>query len=478
MPPDSDFTVIIVGGSIAGLTLSHCLNAAGIRNIVLEKHVEIAAQVGASIGVLPNGGRILDQLGVFPKIEKLIEPLTSAHISYPDGYTLTSDYPVTVKERFGRPMAFLTRQELIRVLYDSFEDPSHIHVNQRVARVQQGKDSVRVTTEDGTSYEGDLVVGADGVHSKVRAEMWSFHNSPELARVAVREHRALTVEYSCIFGVSSATPGLNIGEQAAAFADGFTIMTYLGLGGRVYWFVVEKLDRKYTYPHIPRFTTQDAITGCERLGGVWLRNSVHFADVWRNRETFAMTALEEAVLRPWSSGRIVCIGDSIHKMTPNLGQGANLAIEDAAELANTLHAMLTSRTPTHRNPSSASTDKSTHPRRPSTPQLTSHLQSFEANHLARATHIVRMSALMSRLHARQGLFYTFLGRYIAPLFPSLPAELISAVVHGAPVLGFLPVPPREATGWVLLERGRGVLLGVVAVFGCILSGVAFLRFVR
>lgn len=97
---ESKFKVIIVGGSISGLTLSHCLNAAGISNIVLEKHTDITAQVGASIGVLPNGAKILDQLGLFSRIEKLIEPLTRAHIAYPDGYVLASDYPVTVKERY------------------------------------------------------------------------------------------------------------------------------------------------------------------------------------------------------------------------------------------------------------------------------------------------------------------------------------------------------------------------------------------
>ncbi|KAL3464879.1 hypothetical protein BJX64DRAFT_275549 [Aspergillus heterothallicus] len=462
MSSATDFRVIIVGGSIAGLTLSHCLNAAGIDNIVLEKHAEIASQVGASIGVLPNGGRILDQLGVFPKIEKLIEPLTSAHISYPDGFTLQSDYPVTVKERFGRPMAFLTRQELIQVLHSSFEDASHIHVNQKVARVQQGKDRIRVVTEDGLSYEGDLVVGADGVHSKVRSEMWSFSNSPDLARISLREHKALTVEYSCIFGVSSAITGLEVGEQVASFHDGLTVMTYQGLGGRVYWFVIEKLDRKYTYPHIPRFTQQDAINGCERLGGVWLRNTVHFQDVWANRETFAMTALEECVLRPWHSGRIVCIGDSIHKMTPNLGQGANLAIEDAAELANFLHAMLTARRTS----------------KPSSHEINDLLQSFESKQVKRAAHIVKMSAVMSRLHARQGLFYTILGRYVPPYFPNLPAELISLVVDGAAVLNYLPVPPREATGWQLMNQLRTLALAVLAFFACLFTGIAFLRLVR
>lgn len=73
---------------------SHCLNAAGISNVALEKHIDTTAQVGALIGVLPNGAKILDQLGMFSRTEKLIEPLTCAHIAYPDGYVLASDYPV------------------------------------------------------------------------------------------------------------------------------------------------------------------------------------------------------------------------------------------------------------------------------------------------------------------------------------------------------------------------------------------------
>jgi FAD dependent monooxygenase len=158
-------------------------------------------------------------------------------------------------------------------------------------------------------------------------------------------------------------------------------------------------------------------------------------------------------------------------MTPNLGQGANLAIEDAAELANALHAMVTSHRT--RNPSTQ-----TKVSKPSTSSVTTALTSFERKHLSRAMHIVNMSARLSRLHARQGLFYTILGRYIPPLFPSLPAELISAAVYGAPVLEFLPVPPREATGWVLLDRLRGIVLVVLGVFACLVSGLAVLRVVR
>jgi 2-polyprenyl-6-methoxyphenol hydroxylase-like FAD-dependent oxidoreductase len=81
--------VIIVGGSIAGLTLAHCLHHSNIDIVVLEARKEIAPQVGASIVVLPNGARILDQLGVFDDIFAMVEPLQN-------GLTWTGDGKLVV----------------------------------------------------------------------------------------------------------------------------------------------------------------------------------------------------------------------------------------------------------------------------------------------------------------------------------------------------------------------------------------------
>jgi flavin-dependent dehydrogenase len=72
--------VIIVGGSIAGLTLAHCLYHNDVDFVVLEAHNEIAPQIGASIVILPNGARILDQLGIFDDIFAMVEPLQNALI--------------------------------------------------------------------------------------------------------------------------------------------------------------------------------------------------------------------------------------------------------------------------------------------------------------------------------------------------------------------------------------------------------------
>lgn len=97
--PAGRFKVIIVGGSIAGLTLAHCLSRAGIDWVILERKDNVAPQEGASVGIMPNGGRILDQLGLFDAIEELIEPLDSVHVCYPDGFKFTSRYPKLLRER-------------------------------------------------------------------------------------------------------------------------------------------------------------------------------------------------------------------------------------------------------------------------------------------------------------------------------------------------------------------------------------------
>jgi 2-polyprenyl-6-methoxyphenol hydroxylase-like FAD-dependent oxidoreductase len=78
--------VIIVGGSIAGLALAHCLHTnPNIDYVVLEGGAEMAPQVGASIVVLPNGARILDQLGIWDDIMAMIEPLAQALTWTDDG---------------------------------------------------------------------------------------------------------------------------------------------------------------------------------------------------------------------------------------------------------------------------------------------------------------------------------------------------------------------------------------------------------
>lgn len=95
------FRVVIVGGSVAGLTLAHCLWKSNIDFVVLQAYKEIAPQVGASIGILANGARILDQLGIFDDVLSAVEPLKHSSFWADSGKLLmSSESPKILHERF------------------------------------------------------------------------------------------------------------------------------------------------------------------------------------------------------------------------------------------------------------------------------------------------------------------------------------------------------------------------------------------
>lgn len=122
-------------------------------------------------------------------------------------------------------------------------------------------------------------------------------------------------EYSCIYGISSAVPELLKGEQVTRFYDGLTILTFHGKEGRVFWFVIQKLDKKYYYPKCPRFDKRDAEVACERLESCKVWDGATFGDLWARREVYSMMVLEENVFQHWHFGRIVCLGDSMLKVS-------------------------------------------------------------------------------------------------------------------------------------------------------------------
>ncbi|KAF7585433.1 hypothetical protein BBP40_010953, partial [Aspergillus hancockii] len=241
---------------------------------------------------MPNGGRILEQLGLYDQIEELVEPLDTAHVLYPDGYSFNSRYPKLLRDRFGFPLAFLDRQKLLEILHTSLPQNGKIKTNKTVVHIKHLEDRVLVETTDESCYEGDIVVGADGVHSKVRAEMWRLANSlvPGLFKEA---ERGLSVEYACIFGISSPNPHLNPGQQISCYNDGWSVLSVVGKKGRTFWFLFIKLEKRYVYGAAPRFVPKDASFHCERLSEEPFWGGVKFGDVWERREVFDMTPLEE-----------------------------------------------------------------------------------------------------------------------------------------------------------------------------------------
>lgn len=128
----------------------------------------------------------------------------------------------------------------------------------------------------------------------------------------------MTVEYACVFGISSPIPGLLTGEHVNSYSNGLCVITFHGKDGRVFWFIIKKLPHKFLYPNTPRYSASDAADFCDRLSSTRVWKDIRVADLWKNKICASMTALEEGILETWSFDRIVLFGDSIHKVCCSL----------------------------------------------------------------------------------------------------------------------------------------------------------------
>lgn len=234
--------------------------------------------------------------------------------------------------------------------------------------------------------------------------------------------------------------GLEPGEQINALLDGVTIVTIHGKNGRLYWFVIQKLKEKYTYPNSPRYTKDDTMVAAEQLKHLRFHKHLTFGQLWDNRETASMTALEENTFKTWHHGRLALLGDSVHKMTPNIGQGANMAIEDAAALTNLLRNLLTQ----------GGTSL------PTGTQINTLLDQYRTIRYERVDSIYRSSRFLVRFQARDGILNSLLSRYYAPHAGDLPAEMASKTIADGVVCDFLPLPKRSGAGWGKYRRKRSI----------------------
>ncbi|GME33698.1 Monooxygenase FAD-binding protein [Neofusicoccum parvum] len=316
-----------------------------IDYVILEAYPTVAPQLGASIGLLPSGLRILDQLGCFERLRAMVGNCYYQNVLRRfDGRVLAKKKPITFSERLenkiGYPQMFIDRQMLLQVLFDNLKFKDRVLTQKRVTHVDTTEGCVHVRTQDGCTYSGDIVVGADGIHSAVRNEMWRNANEANSNLFHSDELSRLQSDSKCIFGISKRPSGLQAGPiQINAFFDGWNYMMLSAPQDRLYWFFFNGME-KASGKDIPKFTKEDEVRLAKQHFGDYVTETTTFEDIYNNRQCSTLVAVEEHVFARWHFGRIIVIGDAAHKVHPITAQGGNSAMETAAALVNALRRKL------------------------------------------------------------------------------------------------------------------------------------------
>ncbi|KAF7532752.1 hypothetical protein G7054_g7705 [Neopestalotiopsis clavispora] len=342
----SRHSVIIVGGGLTGLVLALMLQRINVDYVLLEAYDSVTPNVGASIGLWPNGLRVLDQLGVYDDIRAAAQPVDRSIIR--DGRSgtrlTTRKYGPVIQARHGYVNMFMERYELLRVLHRHIIDKDRLLINKKVVRVNTQDDIATVLTRDGSFFEAQIVVGADGVHSSVRGEMWRNADESDTGAIPKCDRENIRCEHACIFGTAKPISDFKQGEVVSASLEGASAGVMVGPKQQLFtfwfWQLPEEM-RSCSIDAIPHFGNEEKQHQLKRAAQITMADSgLRFQEVIENLQYSVATALPHFVLRRWHFGRMIVIGDAAHKFNPLVGQGGNSCIESCASLVNALEATL------------------------------------------------------------------------------------------------------------------------------------------
>jgi salicylate hydroxylase len=315
--------IAVIGGGLGGLSAALSLYRAGFDVGVYEQAPELN-EVGGGINMGPNAARILYRLGLGEGLDRDgVKPAGMHQRRWDDGRTLQKGplNPLCI-ELYGAPHMTLHRADLQRIIASGLP-AERIHLGHRLTGLIDRGETVEAEFANGARIIADVLVGADGIHSTVRAILFGAQDPQFAGCVAYR---------GLVPAERIADLGLEPGNQSW-LGPGAHLVHYFVSGGRLLNFVGwTEHDTWNREDWTDRATIERALAAFQG----WhpqIRRIIGEADT-----CFIWALFDRDPLPRWSAGRVTLLGDACHPMYPFMAQGAAQAIEDGATLTALLAA--------------------------------------------------------------------------------------------------------------------------------------------
>lgn len=303
-------TAVVVGGGIGGLATAVALRHRGWRVEVCERASEFT-EIGAGLSLWPNALHALATLGLADRVKEVGAAESGAVVRDRAGRRLAGIGNAEIERRFGAPLTVVHRADLVRVLAGALPEGT-LRPSTTVTGLRDDGDTVLVEHDRG-SLRADLVVGADGLHSTVRRHRWPGARPPRYAGYTA---------WRMIAGSLPEPVGGGVETWGRGERFGFIPLP----GGRVYCFATASVPPGGSAPDGERAEL------CRRFGR-WPEPIPSLLETVPADGVLRHDIHDLPPLPAYADGRVALLGDAAHAMTPDLGQGACQALEDAVVLA-------------------------------------------------------------------------------------------------------------------------------------------------
>ena len=318
----SSGVVLIAGAGIGGLTAALCLAQKGFEVKIFEQADSIS-EIGAGIQLSPNCSRVLHYLGLEAAIRRsAFLPEASEIRHWKTGRMISANNRGNTTARdYGFPYYHIHRADLIHVLQEAALQNPNIEVSTSCAvqTFDQATDEIVLHCEAG-EYRGDLLIGADGIHSTVRTGLFGQENPNFTGCVAWRGLvRASKLPQGKVRPVTGLWwgPGKHFVHYYVRSGDFVNCVCVIEKTG---W-EVESWTEKGDHAELKRdFEGWHDTIGC-------------LIEAMEPDECYKWALYDRPPMTSWGSGRVTLLGDACHPTLPFMAQGAAMAVEDAAVLA-------------------------------------------------------------------------------------------------------------------------------------------------